>query len=133
MERHDLPAGQGVPSVELRIEEVVLHGFGSGDRNAIGEAIERELSRLLADGVPPHGLTGDRHVAELDGGRFDLPPGARGDEVGALIARAVYGGLRTALAPAAVHQGPAVGGGAGWSGAVADGRAGEAAADGGRL
>jgi len=39
--------------VELHIEELVLHGFRSGDRFHIGDALERELVRLLGkQGLP---------------------------------------------------------------------------------
>jgi hypothetical protein len=99
--RHDRRPGPPAPTLELRIDEVVLHGFSPGDRYRIGEAIERELHRLLAEGALPDQIEGDVRVDALDGGRFDLPRGARGDQVGALIARAVYGGLRSAIAPAA--------------------------------
>ena len=38
---------------ELNIEELVMHGFTPGDRHRIGEAVEQELTQLLADrGVP---------------------------------------------------------------------------------
>ena len=41
-------------NVELNIEELVLHGFPPGEHQHIGEAVERELSRLFAEqGVPP--------------------------------------------------------------------------------
>ena len=39
-------------SIEMHIEELVLHGFEPGDRHAIGDAVERELARLLSE----HGL-----------------------------------------------------------------------------
>jgi len=98
MERRDWPAGPVAPTFELHIDEVMLRGFSPGDRRRIGDALERELHRLLAEGALPDRLSGDVHVAELDGGRLDLSPGARGEEVGAMIARAVYGGLRSAMA-----------------------------------
>jgi hypothetical protein len=96
--RHDRHHSPPAPTLELRIDEVVLHGFSPGDRYLIGEAIERELHRLLAAGALPGQIEGDLQVDALDGGRFDLPRGARGEEVGALIARAVYGGLHSAIA-----------------------------------
>jgi hypothetical protein len=40
-------------AIELTVEELVLHGFAAGDRYAIAEAVERELTRLLGgQGVP---------------------------------------------------------------------------------
>src|SRR5262245_11527284 len=109
MERLARPAGQRAGALELHIEEVVLRGFAAGDRRRLGEALEPELARLLADGGLAERLAGDVEVLALDGGAFVVPPGARGEQVGALIAQAVYGGLQAAVEPPAR---PAVGGGA---------------------
>lgn len=39
--------------IELEIEGLVLHGIRSGDRHRIREAVESELTRLLAEkGLP---------------------------------------------------------------------------------
>jgi hypothetical protein len=35
------------PSINLHIEELVLHGFAPGDRHRISEAVEQELTRLI--------------------------------------------------------------------------------------
>lgn len=44
------PSPNDHPSpVELHIEELVLHGFAPHDRHRIGDAVERELHRLLAE------------------------------------------------------------------------------------
>ncbi|HLZ34043.1 MAG TPA: hypothetical protein VKP13_08490 [Nitrospira sp.] len=81
------------PSVSLHIGKLVLHGFESGDRYRIGEAMQRELARLIAmEGVPPL-LARGGEIARLDGGAFKVAPGARADAIGSQIAHAVYGGL----------------------------------------
>jgi len=81
-------------NIELNIEELVLHGFSPGDRHRIGEAVERELTRLLADRGVPESLETGREVASVDGGAFEVAPGSKTEVVGAQVARAVYGGLR---------------------------------------
>jgi hypothetical protein len=82
------------PNVELHIDELVLHGFSHGDRYRIGEALERELARLLdAEGMPPRLLAGG-DTGELDAGSFQIAPSAKPEDVGAQIARAIYGGFR---------------------------------------
>jgi hypothetical protein len=81
------------PNVELHIEELVLHGFPPGDRYGIGEAIERELSRLFTEqGVPPSLAQGGA-AARLDGGSIEVLPGLKADAIGVQVAQAVYGGL----------------------------------------
>ena len=80
-------------SLELHIEELVLHGFSAGDRHRIGDAVERELGRLFAEqGVPPSLVQGDE-IARLDGGTFEVKPHFKAEMVGAQVAHAVYGGL----------------------------------------
>ena len=79
--------------IELRIEELVLHGFAPGDRYRIAEAVERELSRLLADQGVLESLERGGGIASVDGGAFDMTPGSRAEAIGAQVAKAVYGGL----------------------------------------
>ncbi len=81
------------PSVEWRIEELVLHGFSPGDRYRIGEAVERELTRLLAEqGVPPS-LNELGEVDRLDGGEFKIATGTQAETIGVQVARALYSRL----------------------------------------
>ncbi len=80
------------PNIEIEIEELVLHGFAPGDRATIGEAVQRELTRLLAE----QGLASMNRpieIAHVNGGAFDVRPGAKSETIGAQIARKVYGGL----------------------------------------
>ncbi len=80
-------------NVELRIEELVLHGFPPGDHHRVGDALERELSRLFTEkGVPPS-LVHSVEIPHVDGGTLELSSGRTSDPVGARVARAVYGGL----------------------------------------
>jgi hypothetical protein len=81
-------------NIELHIEELVLHGFAHGDRYRIGEAVERELTRLLADRGVPQSLERGGEIASVDGGAFEVAQGSRAQVVGAQVAKAVYGGLK---------------------------------------
>ena len=80
-------------NIELQIEELVLHGFAPGDRYRIGEAVERELARLLAQLGVPNLITSAIDEAGIDAGAFDLKPNANAQQIGAEIAGAIYGGL----------------------------------------
>ena len=80
-------------TIDLHIEELVLHGFDPGDRYRIGAAVEAELARLLSEqGVSP-ALARGGELATLDGGSFDVAPGASPEGVGGQVAQAVHGGL----------------------------------------
>ncbi len=81
-------------NIELNIDELVLHGFAPGDRYSIGEAVERELTRMLADRGVPQSLEGGREVTSVNGGAIKVATGSRAEAVGAQVAKAVYGGLR---------------------------------------
>ncbi len=80
-------------NLELHINELVLHGFTPGDRHAIGEAVQRELTRLFTEqGIHPS-LHRELEVEKLDGGAFQIRPEARAEGIGAQVGQAVYGGL----------------------------------------
>ena len=80
-------------AVEWHIEELVLHGFSPGDRYRIGEAVKRELTRLLADqGVPP-ALNEQGEVERLDGGEFKIATGTQAETIGVQVAQALYSRL----------------------------------------
>ncbi|PXF58916.1 MAG: hypothetical protein C4B59_12565 [Candidatus Methanogaster sp.] len=81
-------------NIDLHIEELVLCGFAPGDRYRIGEVVEQELSRMLADRGVPESLALDGEIASVDGGAFEVAPGVRAEVVVAEVAKAVYGGLR---------------------------------------
>lgn len=82
--------------IELRIDELVLDGFAHKDRYQISRALERELTRYLAD---PEGWSpllqqeGNRGV--LSGGTIEIPKGASPSVVGAQIAKSVYGRMKS--------------------------------------
>ena len=80
-------------NIELHIEELILHGFAPGDRYRIGDAVERELTRLFVEQGVPLSLTQGREVAHLDGGAFKVTSGSKPEVIGAHVAQAVYGGL----------------------------------------
>jgi hypothetical protein len=79
------------PDVELHVDELVLHGFAPRDRHAVGDALRAELTRLIAEGGVPAGMARADGAARLDGGSFRVSPGQRAADVGAAVARAVYG------------------------------------------
>jgi hypothetical protein len=81
------------PSIELRIEELLLHGFAPGDRYVIGEAVERELALMLREQGIPNSLHFDNATDEIRGATFDVAPNAKPPVIGRQIAGAVYQGF----------------------------------------
>ena len=81
--------------IKLHIEELVLQGFAPGDRYAISEAVERELSRLLTEHSAERSSSSSwRSNTEcLDAGAFRVDPRSRPHAIGTKIARAIHGGL----------------------------------------
>lgn len=80
--------------IELQIDELILHGFAPDERYRIGAAIERELTRLLAErglslGIETDGLD----LGRVDGGDFAVPHDASGQAIGTQVARAVFDSL----------------------------------------
>lgn len=84
-------------NIKLHIEELVLHSFAPNDRYAIADAVERELSRLLAADLsapqPSPGLAENSDRPRVDAGNVQIAAGAKANSIGAQIAQAVHGGL----------------------------------------
>jgi len=80
-------------SVELHIEELVLHGFDPAHRYRISEVIQRELTRLFEDHGANDAIAQRREITRLDGGVFEVQPGSNSEMIGTHLARAIYGGL----------------------------------------
>jgi hypothetical protein len=81
------------PSVELHIEELVLHGFPPGDRHRIAQAVQQELTRLFTEQGVPASFTLGGNSDRLEGGTFNMAPNARAQVIGNDIAQSVYTGL----------------------------------------
>ena len=79
------------PAFDVRIDELVLHGFDPRQRVAIGAAVERELAALLRSGDARGAARAGS--SSVDAGSFAVPHDAPPAVVGAHIARAVAGGL----------------------------------------
>lgn len=82
-----------IPHIELHIGELVIDCAQPADRYRIGEAVERELARLLSERGFPMGIERDVHIDRLDGGSLSLPSHCRGEKLGIEIARSLYGSL----------------------------------------
>lgn len=80
-------------TIEVRIEELVLHGFAPKDRYAIGEAVQRELQRLFTEQGLSELPAAGYELARLNGGAFTVKPGAKAQTIGAQVAQAVYASL----------------------------------------
>lgn len=87
------PALNVQPSVELRIDELVLYGFASSERYVIGDVVESELSRLLGEQGVPSSLRIDSAMDEIRVAAFNATPNAKPPTIGRQIAEAVYQGF----------------------------------------
>lgn len=90
------------PSIELHIEELVLHGLPltRGQGPVVQAAVEAELARLLAE----QGLnrSSAEATAHLSAGSIQLTKNNKPAHLGHQIAQAVYGSLTSA--PTWPHQ-----------------------------
>ena len=81
-------------SINLHIEELVLHGFAPAERHRIAEAVQQELGNLLAEhssSDPGQFRTGN--IPGLNLGNFRVAQNASSRSIGAQIANAIHGGL----------------------------------------
>jgi hypothetical protein len=79
-------------NIELHIEELLLQGFDPRDREAIGRAVQLELTRLLTEHGMPQALAQGVIVPRLDGGALSLQ-NTRSEVVGTQVAQSVYGAV----------------------------------------
>ena len=80
-------------SINLHIEELVLHGFASGDKHGISEAVQSELTRLISEQQNSPPTTKSISRDHVDGGNFCVVNSAKPNAVGAQIAGAVFVGI----------------------------------------
>jgi hypothetical protein len=78
------------PDIELHIEELVLHGFSNYNKYQIGQAVEREISRLLQEQGLPGTLSRHINFEHIDAGTFTLRPDSKAEIVGNNIANSVF-------------------------------------------
>jgi hypothetical protein len=77
------------PNIELYIEELDFHGVDPADRLRIGDAVERELTRLLGTGQ----ISTQGDAEQINAGTRRLPTNANAATIGTHVAKAVHGGL----------------------------------------
>lgn len=80
--------------IELHIDELVLEGFSGVDRDLVGDALRRELTRLLSSGYAPDSLKEAGEMARINGGSFIVRKGMHPEEIGKQIARSIFWGMR---------------------------------------
>lgn len=81
--------------ITLSIDRLVMRGFEPGDRNALVQGLEAELSRLLADPAARAEWARSHRTAVLRLGRMPFEPGpAGGRKFGSAVARAIGKGLK---------------------------------------
>jgi hypothetical protein len=80
--------------VELHIEELVLHGFAAHDRHRIADAVQQELSRLMATEGHANLLKKPFFLDAINAGAFQVQANAKPQTAGTQIARAVYRTMR---------------------------------------
>jgi hypothetical protein len=80
--------------IDLRIDELILHGVAASDRHRVADAIEHELARLIAERGVPGGLAPRADDARAPAA-LAVPRSGRSDDLGRGVAGAIY----RALAP----------------------------------
>jgi hypothetical protein len=76
--------------LDLRIDELVLHGFAPHEQYRIRDALERALTRLFRDRGIPTGLASGATSPALDAGAFTVVAGSSPAAVGEQIALSLY-------------------------------------------
>lgn len=91
--------------VRVHIDELVLQGFAPADRHRIAGAVETELARLMRNGGGPGGWQSSSVLERINGGAFQVAPGAQPQKSGTQIAEAIYRSLRQSSAQSRPRSG----------------------------
>lgn len=83
--------------VQLHIERLVIEGVSPGQARRIGASLERELSRLIAEGGLPQSWGGaapleNQEIPRLDAGFLEKPAGEPPQGLGSRLAHQLYRG-----------------------------------------
>jgi hypothetical protein len=77
-------------TIEVQINELVLHGFPSHQRHAIADAVQREFTELLVRQHSVAAVTTARELDSISAKPFSISAEASTSATGKAIARAVY-------------------------------------------
>lgn len=80
-------------NLELKIDDLVLHGLPAFDKDRIARAMQGELERLFAERGVPAFLQSGGSVASINGESIQVAPNSSPESVGVQVARALYGGM----------------------------------------
>ena len=95
---HATRSGPSMPSreraktpaaINLRVGELLLHGFERGRARGIADALQHSLTELLTARAIPDSWSSGARVGKLDGGRLRLTVGASPRAIGEELARRV--------------------------------------------
>lgn len=76
--------------LELHIEELVLHGFPPGERLHIGDAVERELLRLITEQGLPRINANPLNLDRMDAGSFQIARSTTAQGIGIQLAQHLH-------------------------------------------
>ena len=80
-------------SIELHIEELVIHGFAPDNHGRFAAAVESELTRLLSERGIGQSLSESMEIEQLHGGAFRVRQDEQSEGVGQHLAKAIYLGV----------------------------------------
>ncbi len=82
-------------NLSIQIDKLVLEGFSSLNRQQIGETIKRELERHFREQGVPASLSRNQSIGRIHSPKIEARPNVKGKTLGAQIAKAVHGGLKS--------------------------------------
>ena len=79
--------------IRLHIDQLILSGVPVSDRDALGDAIRGELTRLLSAGALPPALAHTRQIPSLNAGAVQVAS-PQPHALGTQVAQAIHSSLR---------------------------------------
>jgi hypothetical protein len=79
--------------IQLHIDQLILHGFGSIDQHKVGSAVRSELSRLIREQGMPSSLNQSQVIRNMNAGKFNMGKNIGPTDIGTQVAQKIYRGM----------------------------------------
>lgn len=79
--------------INIHIDNLVIHGFDRIERDQVGSAVQKELSRLISEQGLPSALKKSQTIGNLNAGEFRTGKSSSPRNVGIQVAQKIYRGM----------------------------------------
>jgi hypothetical protein len=80
-------------TIEIQIDQLILHGFDRIERHQVGSVVQSELSRLIREQGLPLSLKQIQVIGNMNAGKFRMGKSTGPSDIGTHVAQKIYRGM----------------------------------------